>query len=249
MKSLRETDDVREAEDAEELLRAQDDETDETDAPAPRLSSGGGTVDQVKDYLRLIAKVRLLTAEQGVELGKRIEAGLYADHLLAEPSGLDPHHRLELTLLVEDGHRAKNHLTEANLRLVVSLAKRCTGRGLQFLDLIQEGNTGLMRAVEKFDWRRGCKFSTYGTWWIRQAITRAIMEQAHTIRIPVHMIETINKQVQASRALEQELGRTPTTEDISKKLDVSESRVRKVLEVVQEPISLETRIGSDEDVS
>ncbi|HSB09185.1 MAG TPA: sigma-70 family RNA polymerase sigma factor [Blastocatellia bacterium] len=159
------------------------------------------------------------------------------------------HAVVQLNMGEVEASLARDEMVRSNLRLVVSIAKKYTNRGLQFLDLIQEGNVGLMRAVDKFDWRRGCKFSTYGTWWIRQAITRAIMEQSHTIRIPVHMVETINKQVQASRALEQELGRTPTTEDISKRLDVPESRVRRVFEVVQEPISLETPVGSDEEVS
>lgn len=183
--------------DPEEILLP---EHDETDAPAPRLPSGDGTVDQAKDYLRLIAKVRLLTAEQEVELGKRIEAGLYAEHLLEEPR-LDPHFGRELALLAEDGRRAKNHFTEANLRLVVSVAKRYTGRGLQFLDLIQEGNTGLIRAVEKFDYTKGFKFSTYATWWIKQAVTRALADQSRTIRIPVHTVEIINRVARVRREL------------------------------------------------
>ncbi|MEH0573431.1 MULTISPECIES: RNA polymerase sigma factor [Streptomyces] len=247
MKSLRETDDVREAEDAEELLPAQDDETDETDAPAPRLSSGGGTVDQVKDYLRLIAKVRLLTAEQEVELGKRIEAGLYADHLLAEPSGLDPHHRRELTLLVEDGHRAKNHLTEANLRLVVSLAKRYTGRGLQFLDLIQEGNTGLMRAVEKFDYAKGFKFSTYATWWIKQAITRALADQSRTIRIPVHTVELINRVARIRRELILDTGDEPSPQEVAEKAEISVERLAELGAYTKEPVSLDISLSEDGD--
>ncbi|MCL2451324.1 sigma-70 family RNA polymerase sigma factor, partial [Candidatus Saccharibacteria bacterium] len=168
-------------------------DTDDDDAPAQQVQTAGATADPVKDYLRQIGKVSLLNAEQEVELAKRIEAGLFAEERLADSPGYEPHLRRELEWLAHDGRRAKNHLLEANLRLVVSLAKRYTGRGMLFLDLIQEGNLGLIRAVEKFDYTKGYKFSTYATWWIRQAITRAMADQARTIRIPVHMVEVINK--------------------------------------------------------
>ncbi|WP_442819045.1 RNA polymerase sigma factor [Streptomyces sp. NBC_01235] len=234
--------DVREAEDAEELPLVED---DEADAPAPRLSSGGGTVDQVKDYLRLIAKVRLLTAEQEVELGKRIEAGVYAEHLLAGETGPDPHFRRELALLAEDGHRAKNHLTEANLRLVVSVAKRYTGRGLQFLDLIQEGNTGLMRAVEKFDYTKGFKFSTYATWWIKQAITRALADQSRTIRIPVHTVELINRVARVRRELILDTGAEPTPQELAEKAGIPVERLAELSAYTKEPVSLDTTLSED----
>ncbi|MGW1785000.1 RNA polymerase sigma factor [Streptomyces sp. NPDC002143] len=218
-------------------------EADETDAPAPRLSSGGGTVDQVKDYLRLISRVRLLTAEQEVELGKRIEAGLYAEHLLTEQPVPDPHFRRELTLLAEDGHHAKNHLTEANLRLVVSVAKRFTGRGLLFLDLIQEGNTGLMRAVEKFDYTKGFKFSTYATWWIKQGITRALADQSRTIRIPVHTVEIINRVARFRRELLQETGAEPTPEALAEKAEITVERLAELNAYTKEPVSLDTPLS------
>ncbi|MER5226337.1 RNA polymerase sigma factor [Streptomyces flaveus] len=230
--------------DPEELLLAQ---YDETDAPAPRLSSDSGTVDQVKDYLRLIAKVRLLTAEQEVDLGKRIEAGLYAEYLLAEEPGPDPHFRRELSLLAEDGRRAKNHLTEANLRLVVSVAKRYTGRGLHFLDLIQEGNTGLIRAVEKFDYTKGFKFSTYATWWIKQAVTRALADQSRTIRIPVHTVEIINRVARVRRELLHDTGQEPTPEEVAEKAEISVERLTELSAYTKEPVSLDITLSDDGD--
>ncbi|MFI2193302.1 RNA polymerase sigma factor [Streptomyces coeruleorubidus] len=231
-------------EDPEELLLA---EADETDAPRARLSSDSGTVDQVKDYLRLIAKVRLLTAEQEVDLGKRIEAGLYAEHLLAEEPGLEPHFRRELTLLAEDGRRSKNHLTEANLRLVVSVAKRYTGRGLQFLDLIQEGNTGLIRAVEKFDYTKGFKFSTYATWWIKQAVTRALADQSRTIRIPVHTVEIINRVARVRRELLHDTGIEPTPQEVAEKAEVPVERLAELNAYTKDPVSLDVTLSDDGD--
>ena len=182
---------------------------DEDDAPAIQVVSAGATADPVKDYLKQIGKVALLNAEQEVDLALRIEAGLFADHKLNNQKITDRRLRRDLELVVADGKRAKNHLLEANLRLVVSLAKRYTGRGMLFLDLIQEGNLGLIRAVEKFDYTKGFKFSTYATWWIRQAITRAMADQARTIRIPVHMVEVINKLARVQRQMLQDLGREP----------------------------------------
>ncbi|WP_272878573.1 RNA polymerase sigma factor [Rothia nasisuis] len=220
---------------------------DEDDAPAVRVVTPGATADPVKDYLKQIGKVALLNAEQEVDLAMRIEAGLYAEHKLKENPDMDPQLKKELRWVIHDGRRAKNHLLEANLRLVVSLAKRYTGRGMLFLDLIQEGNLGLIRAVEKFDYSKGFKFSTYATWWIRQAITRAMADQARTIRIPVHMVEVINKLARVQRQMLQDLGREPTPEELAKELDMTPEKVIEVQKYGREPISLHTPLGEDGD--
>ncbi|WP_285728863.1 RNA polymerase sigma factor [Nocardiopsis sp. ATB16-24] len=221
---------------------------DDDDAPAAQVVAAGATADPVKDYLKQIGKVPLLNAEQEVELAKRIEAGLFAEEKLAEEGDhLSFELRDELEWIAEDGGRAKKHLLEANLRLVVSLAKRYTGRGMLFLDLIQEGNLGLIRAVEKFDYTKGFKFSTYATWWIRQAITRAMADQARTIRIPVHMVEVINKLARVQRQMLQDLGREPTPEELAKELDMTPEKVVEVQKYGREPISLHTPLGEDGD--
>ncbi|WP_199424227.1 RNA polymerase sigma factor [Actinotalea solisilvae] len=222
-------------------------DADDDDAPAQQVVTAGATADPVKDYLKQIGKVALLNAEQEVELAKRIEAGLFADEKLAANPKLEPKLRRELEWIASDGRRAKNHLLEANLRLVVSLAKRYTGRGMLFLDLIQEGNLGLIRAVEKFDYTKGYKFSTYATWWIRQAITRAMADQARTIRIPVHMVEVINKLARVQRQMLQDLGREPTPEELAKELDMTPEKVVEVQKYGREPISLHTPLGEDGD--
>ena len=219
------------------------------DAPTARPGSvdlGGQTSDPVRLYLRQIGKVALLTAAEEVELSKAVEAGLFAGEKLTE-AGLSAALGRDLDVLVSRGVLAKRRLVEANLRLVVSIAKRYVGRGMPFLDLIQEGNLGLIRAVEKFDYTKGFKFSTYATWWVRQAITRAIADQARTIRIPVHMVETINKVLRHQRQMAQSLGREPTAEELSDALDLPASKVRDVLRLAQEPVSLDTPIGSAED--
>ncbi|MFF2267219.1 RNA polymerase sigma factor [Cellulosimicrobium cellulans] len=223
-------------------------DADEDDAPVQQVVTAGATADPVKDYLKQIGKVALLNAEQEVELAKRIEAGLFAEEkLAAEGDDLDRKLKRELQWIAHDGKRAKNHLLEANLRLVVSLAKRYTGRGMLFLDLIQEGNLGLIRAVEKFDYTKGYKFSTYATWWIRQAITRAMADQARTIRIPVHMVEVINKLARVQRQMLQDLGREPTPEELAKELDMTPEKVVEVQKYGREPISLHTPLGEDGD--
>ena len=225
-------------------------DSDESDEPAVRVHVAGATADPVKDYLKQIGKVPLLNAEEEVELARRIEAGLYAQHILESGSldkAKDRMYMRELKLISRDGQQAKNHLLEANLRLVVSLAKRYTGRGMLFLDLIQEGNLGLVRAVEKFDFTKGFKFSTYATWWIRQAITRAMADQARTIRIPVHMVEVINKLARVQRQMLQDLGREPTTIELAKELDMTEEKVIEVQKYGREPISLHTPLGEDGD--
>ncbi|WP_132876564.1 RNA polymerase sigma factor [Tamaricihabitans halophyticus] len=209
------------------------------------------SADSVRAYLKQIGKVALLNAEEEVELAKRIEAGLYAAERVRtyeeEGEKLQPQMRRDLRWIVRDGERAKSHLLEANLRLVVSLAKRYTGRGMAFLDLIQEGNLGLIRAVEKFDYTKGYKFSTYATWWIRQAITRAMADQARTIRIPVHMVEVINKLGRIQRELLQDLGREPTPEELAKEMDISPEKVLEIQQYAREPISLDQTIGDEGD--
>lgn len=207
----------------------------------------GATADPVKDYLKQIGKVALLNAEQEVDLAMRIEAGLFAEEKLSLEPDLDWQLKRDLTRIARDGQRAKSHLLGANLRLVVSLAKRYTGRGMQFLDLIQEGNLGLIRAVEKFDYTKGFKFSTYATWWIRQAITRAMADQARTIRIPVHMVEVINKLARVQRQMLQDLGREPSPEELARELDMTPEKVIEVQKYGREPISLHTPLGEDGD--
>ncbi|SFS05163.1 RNA polymerase primary sigma factor [Microbacterium sp. cf046] len=223
--------------------------TDEDDVPVYSTMITGATADPVKDYLKQIGKVPLLNAAEEVELAMRIEAGLFAEEKLSHMTSAEKSNQtgLDLQWVARDGQRAKSHLLGANLRLVVSLAKRYTGRGMQFLDLIQEGNLGLIRAVEKFDYTKGFKFSTYATWWIRQAITRAMADQARTIRIPVHMVEVINKLARVQRQMLQDLGREPTPEELSRELDMTPEKVIEVQKYGREPISLHTPLGEDGD--
>ena len=228
----------------EPLVSGDDDE----ELPAARVAAADPTADPVKDYLKQIGKVPLLNARQEVELAKRIEAGLFADQKLAEDSrNLSAEARIELEEVAEDGRSAKSHLVEANLRLVVSLARRYTGRGMLLLDLIQEGNLGLIRGVEKFDYTRGFKFSTYATWWIRQAITRAMAEQARTIRLPVHMVEIIGRLARVQRQMLQDLGRDPTPEELAAELEMTPERLTEVQKYGREPISLHIPLGEDGD--
>jgi RNA polymerase primary sigma factor len=228
-----------------------DEEEPETLRQARKDAELTTSADPVRVYLKQIGKVTLLNAEEEVELATRIEAGLYAAERVRRSDDvtkkLSPQLRRDLRWIVRDGERAKNHLLEANLRLVVSLAKRYTGRGMPFLDLIQEGNLGLIRAVEKFDYTKGYKFSTYATWWIRQAITRAMADQARTIRIPVHMVEVINKLGRIQRELLQDVGREPTPEELAKEMDISPEKVLEIQQYAREPISLDQTIGDEGD--
>lgn len=232
------------------IVRDDDDDDNLTPSgnPKRRVIATGATADPVKDYLKQIGRVSLLNAEQEVDLSERIEAGLYAQHLLdTQIDQMEFKRKRELKWAAADGKKAKDHLLEANLRLVVSLAKRYTGRGMLFLDLIQEGNLGLIRAVEKFDWKKGFKFSTYATWWIRQAITRAMADQARTIRVPVHMVEVINKLSRVQRQMLQDLGREPTPDELARELDMPVEKVQEVQKYGREPISLHTPLGEDGD--
>jgi RNA polymerase primary sigma factor len=232
----------------EALLEVEGEEDIEVDKIDLSVPEGTNIEDPVRMYLKEIGKVPLLSADEEIELAKEMEAGDLAAAQLEEMGDeLDSEAAEELKAIVAKGDYAKKKLAEANLRLVVSIAKRYVGRGMLFLDLIQEGNLGLIKAVEKFDYRKGYKFSTYATWWIRQAITRAIADQARTIRIPVHMVETINKLIRVSRQLLQELGREPSPEEIAEEMEVPVERVREILKISQEPVSLETPIGEEED--
>ena len=222
-------------------------DSEEDDAPPQTVLTAGATADPVKDYLKLIGRVPLLNAELEVSLAQSVEAGLFAEERLSKDKKMDKKLKREYQQIVLNGRRDKNHLLEANLRLVVSLAKRYTGRGMLFLDLIQEGNLGLIRAVEKFDYTKGYKFSTYATWWIRQAITRAMADQARTIRIPVHMVEVINKLARVQRQMLQDLGREPTPEELAKELDMTPEKVVEVQKYGREPISLHTPLGEEGD--
>ena len=207
------------------------------------------SADLVRSYLNEIGKVALLSAVEEVELSKRIEAGLFAAHLLSSHNNFTPAKKRDLRLLVADGERAKDHLLRANLRLVVSLAKRYTGHGMPFLDLIQEGNLGLIRAVEKFDYTKGFKFSTYATWWIRQAISRAMADQARTIRLPVHLVEQVNKLQRIRRELNQTLGREPGNDELASELDITEARVLELLSLSRDLVSLDQTVGTDDDAT
>jgi RNA polymerase nonessential primary-like sigma factor len=211
------------------------------------LDAQGPAADLVRVYLNGIGKTALLTAAEEVELAKRIEAGVFAQHMAETAKRLSPTRREELRALVRDGHVAKNHLLEANLRLVVSLAKRYTGRGMPLLDLIQEGNLGLIRAVEKFDYTKGFKFSTYATWWIRQAITRGMADQGRTIRLPVHLVEQVNKLARIKRDLHQQLGREATTEELARESGISAEKVSDLLDHARDPVSLDMPVGAEED--
>jgi RNA polymerase primary sigma factor len=246
-----ETEEVPEVADGEAAEFTWDEEESEALRQARKDAEMTASADSVRAYLKQIGKVALLNAEEEVDLAKRIEAGLYAAERLRqlELSGekLPLQERRDLGWIIRDGERAKNHLLEANLRLVVSLAKRYTGRGMAFLDLIQEGNLGLIRAVEKFDYTKGYKFSTYATWWIRQAITRAMADQARTIRIPVHMVEVINKLGRIQRELLQDLGREPTPEELAKEMDITPDKVLEIQQYAREPISLDQTIGDEGD--
>jgi RNA polymerase nonessential primary-like sigma factor len=233
-----------------------DADTDDADAPAGRpeltaedLDAQSPAADLVRVYLNGIGKTALLTAEQEVDLAKRIEAGVFAQHVLdtAGPEELSRQYAADLRAVVRDGERAKNHLLEANLRLVVSLAKRYTGRGMPLLDLIQEGNLGLIRAVEKFDYAKGFKFSTYATWWIRQAITRGMADQARTIRLPVHLVEQVNKLARIKRDLHQKLGRDATHAELAEESGIAEEKIADLLDHARDPVSLDMPVGSEEE--